>query len=89
MRESITVRATWKIRSHAAPACREGDFTGAEYKPPLKTTLLGESKRLLASQKWGQDNGSIQGKMVIRGRNSISSEMQDAAKARPWFGVLR
>lgn len=59
------------------------------YKPPLKTTLLGESKRLLASQKWGQDNGSIQGKMVIRGRNSISSEMQDAAKARPWFGVLR
>ena len=41
------------------------------YKPPLKTTLLGESKRLLASQKWGQDNGGVQGKMVIGERSSI------------------
>ncbi len=60
---------------HAAPACHKGDFTAIAVQPVIHRALLRESELLLACQKWGQENGGVKGKMVIRKRNSISPEM--------------
>lgn len=85
--KSIIMRATWKIRSRGAtlhlPVIRE-TFKATAVQPVIHRTLLMESK-VLVLQKWGQENVGVKGNMVIRKRNSITSEMQDVVKTRSEF----